>query len=137
MLAGAGALLLFAALAVLLTWPLAAHLATHLPGTGLDDNAMFLWNFWWVRQALADPAAGVFTTDAVFHPGGVSLVLHSYSLLNAYAGATVFAALTLPAALNLTVIVACTLNGFSACLLARRHTLLSNNTEQPPAAKIA
>jgi hypothetical protein len=121
-LAGAGALLLFAALAVLLTWPLAAHLATHLPGTGLDDNAMFLWNFWWVRQALADPAAGVFATDAVFHPGGVSLVLHSYSLLNAYAGATVFAALTLPTALNLTVIVACTLNGFSACLLARRHT---------------
>jgi hypothetical protein len=121
-LQGASVLLLFVALAILLTWPLAAHLATHIPGTGLDDNAMFLWNFWWVRQALSEPGASVFATSAVFHPGGVNLVLHSQSLVNAVAGATVFGALSLPAALNLTVIGACALNGFTVSLLARRFT---------------
>ena len=116
----ATALLLFAALAVLLTWPLAARLRTHVPGTALDDNAMFLWNFWWLRHALADPAASFFTTSIVFYPNSVDLVLHSHSLLNAFAGATVFGRTPLPVALNLTLLVGCALNGFVAYILALR-----------------
>jgi hypothetical protein len=115
-------LVAFALLAVLLTWPLAAHVGTSLPGTALDDNAQFLWNFWWVRQALADPAASVFATKAMFFPGGVDLVLHTHSLLNSMAGATIFGRLPLAMALNLTVLVACALNGFTTYLLAFRLT---------------
>ena len=116
------ALLFFAPLAVFLTWPLAAHLGTHVPGTALDDNALFVWNFWWVRRAFADPAAQVFFTDALFHPQGVDLVLHSYSLLNAATGATLFGSLTVVQALNLTLLVSCMLNGFSAYVLAEYLT---------------
>jgi hypothetical protein len=112
----------FVLVAVLLTWPLAANLRTALPGTALDDNAVFFWNFWWVRHALADPSASVFATNALFYPDGMNLVLHSYSLLNAAAGATILRWLPLAAALNLTLLVACALNGFTLYLLAFRQT---------------
>ena len=118
----ATALLLFAALAVLLTWPLAARLRTHVPGTALDDNAMFLWNFWWLRHALADPAAAFFTTSFVFYPNSVDLVLHSHSLLNAFAGATLFGQVPLQVALNLTLLAGCALNGSVTYMLALRVT---------------
>ena len=49
--------LFFALLALVLTWPLAAHLSTHLPGTGFGDNITFLWSVWLLRDALADPNA--------------------------------------------------------------------------------
>jgi hypothetical protein len=118
----AAVLVLFALLAVLLTWPLAIRLGTHVPGTALDDNALFMWNFWWVRQALADPGASVFATRAVFAPLGVDLVLHSYALLNAFAGATLFGGWPLPSALDFTLLITCTLNGFITYLLAMRLT---------------
>ena len=42
----------FAILAIVLTWPLARRLTTAIPGGGAGDNVTFLWNFWWMRQAL-------------------------------------------------------------------------------------
>src|SRR4030095_839920 len=80
-LAAAG---LFAALAIPLTWPLALHLTTHVPGTGPDDNLQFLWNFWWMREALAPGLSGYFHTPYLFHPGGVDLVLHTHNAMNAF-----------------------------------------------------
>src|SRR5688572_9995244 len=110
------ALLLFAALSVFMTWPLASQLNTHLPGH-MGDNVVFLWNFWLLRQALEDPGVAFLTTDAVFHPVGTSLILHTHSLLNALPGATLFSSLAPVAALNLTVLIAGALNGFSTYLL--------------------
>ncbi len=34
-------------LALVLTWPLAAHFTTHVPGDGIDDPSL-AWNLWWV-----------------------------------------------------------------------------------------
>ena len=115
-------LLAFVALAVLVTWPLLPNLATHLPGTGLDDNAGFIWDFWLFRRALADPSAGLLTTTAVFHPEGLNLALHTHLLLSALAGGTILGWASLPVALNLTLLSACALNGFSTYLLAYRLT---------------
>ena len=81
---------------------------------------MFLWNFWLLRRALADPSQSFFQTTLVFHPEGANLVLHSHALLNAFVGATLFGRLSLPVALNLTLLVGCALNGLSAYLLAHR-----------------
>ena len=113
-------LLAFVTLAVLLTWPLLPNLATHLPGTGLDDSAGFLWDFWLFRQALANPSAGVLSTTAVFHPEGVNLALHTHLLLSAFFGGTLLGWVSLPVALNLSLLAACALNGFSTYLLAYR-----------------
>lgn len=114
---------LFVALALALTWPLPVRMATHLPGTALDDNVMFLWNFWWMREALADPARAFFQTSHQFHPWGVHLALHTHTALNAFIGATVLGAAPLPVALNLTLLAGTVLNGFSAYLLAYRVSL--------------
>ena len=116
------AAVLFAVLAIPLTWPLAARLSTHLPGTAPDDNVVFLWNFWWMRHAWAHGLSGFFHTPFMFHPGGVDLVLHSHAALDAAAGATLFGWASVTTALNLTILAACALNGFSAYLLAWRTT---------------
>ena len=53
----AAAAAVFAIVAVVITWPLAIHLGDALPGTGLDDNVGFLWDFWLLRRALANELA--------------------------------------------------------------------------------
>jgi hypothetical protein len=112
---------LFVALALGLTWPLAAHLDTHIPGPTADDNVAFLWNFWWMRRALAGPDS-FWHTGMLFHPVGVDLILHTHTALNAFAGATLLRGLSLPAALNVTTIAMGALNGLAAWLLAYRIT---------------
>ena len=104
----------------MLTWPLSSDIANQVPGTGPDDNMMFLWNFWWMRHALSTDIAGFFHTPFMFHPQGVDIVLHTHTALNAFVGATVLGGLPLPVALNLTILASCALNGFSAYLLAFR-----------------
>ena len=42
-------LLVFIALSLVLTWPLAAHFATHVPGDGIDDPSL-AWNLWWAKH---------------------------------------------------------------------------------------
>ena len=41
------ALLAYGLLAVVMTWPVAAQLGTHLPGIG-DGLWTHQWTFWWV-----------------------------------------------------------------------------------------
>jgi hypothetical protein len=113
-----GAAAVFAVASVALTWPLAARLSTHIPGTAPDDNVVFLWNVWWMREAWSTGLSGFFHTPYMFHPGGVDLVLHTTAALDAFAGATLFGSASLPGALNLTILAGCALNGFAAYLLA-------------------
>ena len=112
---------LFVALAIGSTWPLAAHLQTHLPGPTADDNVTFLWNVWWMRSALASPES-YWHTPFMFHPGGIDLLLHTHTALNAFAGATLLAGMPPVAALNVTTMLVGALNGISAWLLANRLT---------------
>ena len=111
----------FAAFAVLWTLPLSLHLTTHLPGAALGDNAIFLWNFWWMRHALAAHTS-FFHTDYLFAPVGTALTLHTHTALPALAGATLLGALSPVAALNVVTLAALALNGFAAYLLAWQTT---------------
>jgi hypothetical protein len=108
----------FTTMAIALTWPIAAHLDTHLPGPTADDNVAGLWNFWWMRHALATGIGGFFHTDYLFYPGGVNLVLHTHLALQTFFGATIFGAWPFVTALNLTTIGSHAANGFAAYLLA-------------------
>ena len=109
----------FAALAAVWSFPLVLHLSTHLPGSGIGDNAIFLWNFWWMRTALAS-GVGFFHTPYLFAPVGADLTLHTHTALPALVGATLFGRLSTVTALNLTTLGSLALNGFSAYLLAWR-----------------
>jgi hypothetical protein len=124
------AVLAFALLALGLTWPLAMHLQEAMIGTGVGDNASFVWNFWWMRQVLTD-GASPFWTPALFAPIGTSLVLHTTTLLP-----TLTATALLPRAdplttYNVAVIATVFLNGF--CAYAAAYSL----TRQPAAALVA
>ncbi len=111
----------FAALAVTWTFPLARHLSTTLPGSGPGDNIDFLWNFWWMRTALA-AHLDVFHTTYLFAPTGADLTLHTHTALPAFVGATVLGGLSIVAAQNVMILTALALNGFCAYLLAWRAT---------------
>jgi hypothetical protein len=104
----------YVALAVLHTYPLIRHLDSSLPGLSLGDNLTFLWNSWWMRQALASPTRHFFYTDAIFAPLGVSLVVHTHTALPAFVGATLLSRLSPSAAQNILLIASLALNGFFA-----------------------
>ena len=107
--------------AIVWTWPLAARLSTHIPGDGAGDNLIFLWNFWWMRTALA-AGHDLFHTTHLFAPFGVDLTLHTYTPFASFIGATVLGGLSEPAALNVTILASLALNGFCAYLLIWRLT---------------
>jgi hypothetical protein len=109
----------FGGLAAAWSYPLVLHLSTHLPGGGIGDNAIFLWNFWWMREALAS-GAGFFHTTYLFAPVGADLTLHTHTALPALVGATLLGRLSPVTALNVTTLASLALNGFAAYLLAWR-----------------
>src|SRR6266511_3279260 len=67
------AVLLYAALAVALTWPLAIQLHDGLLGASVGDNATFVWNFWWIRKALS---ATVFLNGLCAYGAACALTRH-------------------------------------------------------------
>jgi hypothetical protein len=111
----------FGVLAAAWSFPLVLHLETHLPGQAPGDNMIFLWNFWWMRIALAS-GEDFFHTHYLFAPAGADLTLHTHAALPALIGATVLRGLSVVTALNITILAALALNGFCAYLLAWRVT---------------
>jgi hypothetical protein len=73
------AIALYALLAIGLTWPLAAHFGTHVPGDGGDDPAL-TWNLWWVKHALLQ-GHDLFRCDYLFFPIGVNLAFYTLTTL--------------------------------------------------------
>ena len=122
------ALLAYGLLTVVMTWPLAARLGTHLPGIG-DDLWTHQWTFWWVKQSLLE-GHSPFYTDLLFHPQGVSLAYHNVAWLNIAVWLPLQAAVGGLIAYNLVFIAFLALNGFTMYLLARELT------GSPPAAFI-
>jgi hypothetical protein len=109
----------FVVLAVVWTFPLVLHLPTHLPGAGLGDNSVFLWNFWWMRTART-AGSGFFHTSYLLAPVGADLTLHTHTALPAFVGATLLGGFSVATALNVTTLGSVALNGFCAYLLAWR-----------------
>jgi len=114
----AGAAALVVALAVANTWPLAARLSTAIPGAGPGDNVTGVWNLWWARRALADPAAAFFHTDALLWPYGANLALNTHTALNGLAAATLLSRLDLITAQNVLVLASIVLTALCAYGLA-------------------
>jgi hypothetical protein len=108
---------------LILLWcfPLPLVLATHVAGGGHSDNVNFLWNFWWMREALGSDER-FFFTPYLFAPHGTDLTLHTHTALSAFAGATALGWLTPLAALNVTIVASLVLNAVCAYLLAWRIT---------------
>jgi hypothetical protein len=113
--------LLFAGLAILWTYPLVRHLNTHVPGLP-GDNYTFLWNFWWMRQALASSSDAFFHSPHLFAPYGIDLVNHPHTALQAGFAATALGGLPLIAAMNVVILLSVFLTSLSSYWLAYEIT---------------
>ena len=108
-------------LTLVLLWPAAPHFTTHLIGDG-GDTYQFAWNLWWTRHALVDLHTTPFLTQALHHPGGVSLWLHTLSPWNGLLSIPLQAVFSLEVTYNLIVVLSFVLSGLGAFYLARHLT---------------
>lgn len=117
--------LLYVSLTVLLTWPTAAHLSTHVPGDGGDDPAI-AWNLWWVKHALLTEGQTPFHTDYMFYPVGINLTYYTLTTLNALTALPLTLNLGVVAASNLHMMLTFVIGGMGTFLLVR-YLLGSND----------
>ena len=107
----------YGALTIALTYPLALHWRTRLPGND-HDAWQNVWNFWWVRQALGR-GQWPWHTDLLYAPDGAPLYLHTLNILNGILSLPVQLALGPIAAYNAVVFCSFTLAAYFAYLLVR------------------
>jgi len=110
----------YAVLAVVMTFPLAFRLTTHVPA-GAVDLWQNVWNFWWWRQCM-DAFHPPYLADVMFHPTGANAAFHTHSMFNMVAAMPVNLMLGETAAYNFCVLMALWLSGFTMWLLAREVT---------------
>jgi hypothetical protein len=110
-------ILIYILSALVLTWPLAAHFGTHVPGNGVDDPPL-TWNLWWVRYALLDLGRNPFDCDYLFYPLGINLAFYTLTVLNGLLSIPVQAVLGLIPASNLLLLSSFVLSGYGAFLLS-------------------
>lgn len=116
----AATLVMYSVLAVVMTWPVAAQLGTHLAG-GRDDLMTHQWTFWWVKQALVH-GQNPYYTPLIFYPQGVTLLYHNIAWFNIGVWLPLQAVLGGTAAYNITFIATFALNSFAMYLLVREWT---------------
>lgn len=112
-----GMVVIYFALAVFFTWPLAPSMTSHLPH-GSNDIWQNLWNFWWWREALVELGQNPYSTHFLFHPHGASLALHTHSTFNQIAAFPINLLLGPVAALNFATLLGFVLSGIAAHQLA-------------------
>ena len=111
-------LLIYALLAIALTWPTITHLSTYLPGDGGDDPAI-AWNLWWVKYALLNAGQNPFHSDFMFYPIGINLAFYTLTVLNAVTALPFTLNLGVATASNLHMFFTFIIGGYGAFLLTR------------------
>ena len=109
--------LLYLFLTLALTFPLALHLDSAIPGDSFDGWQNY-WNFWWLRQSLIESPRDPLITDLLYHPTGVGLYFHTLNPLNGIVTLPLQLAGNLFLAYNGAVLLAFAAGGLGAYLLA-------------------
>jgi hypothetical protein len=81
----AGAGVAYALLSVVMTWPIAIRLSSPYADIW-QDFGLWLWNLWWMKEALVHLGTSPYFTAHIFYPVGSSLVFHNLSPYNALLG---------------------------------------------------
>lgn len=117
-----GALLLYAALAVVVSWPMARSFTTAVVGAeGGVDAYQCAWNLWWVAQAIAGGQLPFFSW-LLFYPQGVDLFWQTLQFSQGVVALPVTLALGPLAAFNFTVLASFVIGGYVTFLFARHVT---------------
>ena len=79
------ALIAYTVLAVVFTWPLPLHMATHFTGSPEGDTGVYVWNQWVFRHELLAGHVNPYFTDRIFaltgpaNLGPEQIRLHTFS----------------------------------------------------------
>ena len=66
-------ILIFFALAVVLTWPIVLNISGSALGSQHADGMKHLWTLWWMRSSIWDYGQFPFSTDLINYPTGMDL----------------------------------------------------------------
>jgi hypothetical protein len=110
-------ILAYTLLALVLTWPMVAHITTHVPGNGVDDPPL-TWNLWWIRSAILELGRNPFDSDFLFYPLGINLAFYTFDMLDGLLSIPLQAAFGVIPASNLLLLSSYVLSGYGAFLLA-------------------
>ncbi len=118
---GALVLTAYAALALIVTWPLAIHLRTHLPGDPAGDTGVYVWNLWIFRHELVAHGHLPFSTRHIFgFTGGADFALHNYTAVADLLAFPLIPLVGVVGAFNVVLIAVRALSGAATYLLARQ-----------------
>jgi hypothetical protein len=110
---------LYAALTVVMAWPLSAHPGSTVLPLGADTN-LFLWTIGWDLHALAHHPLSIFDAN-IFYPLPNTLAYSENAIGSAIVAAPVLLLSGNPVlALNTVLLLACVLCGVGTFVLARR-----------------
>lgn len=114
-------LALYAALALLLSWPLLPRIFTHVPGTAqwAFDESTFIWNIWYFKHALVDTLTSPLHSELIYYPLGIDLILYTYNFFHALLAQPLMLAVNLPFASNVSLLVSTVLSAYGTFLLVR------------------
>jgi hypothetical protein len=115
-----GALALFVALSVLMTWPQARLMSTHVPDS--DDPLLSIWRIAWIAHILPTAPADLMNGN-IFYPEPRTLAYTDSVLLQGLAGApAIWAGVTPMVTYNAIILLSIALSGWTMFLYARHLT---------------
>ncbi len=107
--------------ALVQTWPLAAHLSTRLTGDPSGDAGVYVWNTWVFRHELVDRHRSPFDTQTVLALDETAdLSLHNYTVFLDVVALPLQPLVGVITAFNLAFLIDIPLIGIGMYLLARR-----------------
>lgn len=123
-------MLSFVVVAVVQSWPLPLHLATHLTGNPGGDTGVYVWNIWVFSHELRTLHSWPFDTETILSVGGpADLSLHNYTVFSNLLALPLLPWLGVVATFNVLYLLNFALAGLGMFLLIRR---LPHTASVPP-----
>ncbi|NPV07287.1 MAG: hypothetical protein HPY83_04900 [Anaerolineae bacterium] len=131
-------LLAYVLLSLAFTYPVATQPARLVPGTDIwaYDEYTFLWNTWWLKHSALDLGVNPLTTDYIFYPLGVPLVLYTFNFTGSALSLPVYLVSNLPLATNVVLWAMLALSGYSTYLLTRYLTFRVAGRKEAAAGQV-
>jgi hypothetical protein len=119
----AGVLLSYAAVALVLAWPLPQRLGTSLTADPGGDGGIYVWNIWVFHHEVTAGSGSPYFTDRIFATdNGANLGLHNYTLFQNLLALPLLPVLGVVVTFNLIYLGMSVLTAWATFLLARRVT---------------
>lgn len=117
------ALLAYALVALIFTWPLAANLGTRLTGGTGGDTGVYVWNQWVFHHELRDNGTFPYFTETIFGAErAANLSLHNYTRFQNLIAAPLMGLFGVVATFNIVFLMMTVLTAYCTFLLARHVT---------------